>query len=388
MAPMSAAARAPGPRPSFRDFLRYFATLGMWGFGGSAAVVGYIQQDLVERRRWVRREEFLNGVALGQLMPGPLSVQVMMWIGYLQRGVLGALFVSLAFILPSFVFALALGAIYEGTGRLEIVRAVSYGVAPAAIALITIASTRLALLTNQAFLRLWTVSVIVFGVTVLTGVEIAALFVAAGVVMVLIEAPPPFLRRSAHVFVPMLASTSSWLPATEASGTFLALALLFVKSGAFVFGSSLSVIPLLHSTVVDVERWLTEDEFLDVIAVTVITPGGIIVAATLIGYLVAGVAGAFVATGAMLLPILLGVAVPGALIVRHQRDPAVTAFVRGATAAAAGAVAGVAVVLARTAISDMRTAGIAVAAFVLLYRSRWKPPQVVLLAGLAGVILR
>src|ERR687887_2464643 len=167
--------------PSFRSYLRYFLGLGTFGFGGPIATVGYMQRDLVERRRWLDRGDFLNGVALGQTMPGPLAAQVVMWVGFLERGAVGALATSLAFILPSFVLVLAVAALYVHFQGIQAVAALFYGIAPAVIAIISVAAVKLARLTNGRDVRLWAMSAVIGVVTASTGAEIALLFVGAGI---------------------------------------------------------------------------------------------------------------------------------------------------------------------------------------------------------------
>jgi chromate transporter len=205
--PPDATTRAPqrpaGPhRPGLRRLLGYFLGLGTWGFGGPIATVGYMQRDLVERRGWLDRHDFLNGVALGQTMPGPLAAQVAMWIGYLERGPLGALAVAVPFIAPSFLLVMAVAVVYVRYQGLAVVQALFYGIAPAVMAIIAIAAVKLARLTNHRDPRLWAITAVVGAVTAITGAEIALLFLAAGLVMIALDAaqapaPRPGGRRAA-----------------------------------------------------------------------------------------------------------------------------------------------------------------------------------------------
>src|SRR5205807_4150449 len=214
--------------PPFRAFLRYFLGLGTWGFGGPIASVGYMQRDLVERREWLDRDEFLDGVALGQTMPGPLAAQVSMWVGYLRAGAAGALAVAGAFILPSFLFVLGVAAIYAHYQGLAVVQSLFYGIAPGVMAIIAIAAVKLARLTDGTDARLWAISVAIGTVTAATGAEIAVLFVAAGVAMLIWDAPPSFLRHGhgpgAVVGTPMLGALGGW---AASGGTQVALGLFF-----------------------------------------------------------------------------------------------------------------------------------------------------------------
>ena len=276
-----------------RAFLRYFVGLGTWGFGGPIATVGYMQRDLVEQRGWLDRGEFLDGVALGQTMPGPLAAQVAMWVGYLISGAPGALAVAVAFILPSFCFVLAVAVVYAHNQGLDVVQALFYGIAPAVMAIIAIAAVKLARLTNRTDRRLWAITAVVGVITAVTGAEIALLFIAAGLLMMVWDAPPRFLqsRRAAPAFVPFpLLATMGGLSAPSA--TLIALGLFFLKAGAFIFGSGLAIVPFLREGVVHQHHWLTERQFLDAVAMGLITPGPVVITATFIGYLVGGLAGA------------------------------------------------------------------------------------------------
>jgi chromate transporter len=386
------------PGIPFRSYLRYFLGLGTWGFGGPIATVGYMQRDLVERDGWVTERDFVDGVALGQTMPGPLAAQVVMWVGFLQRGPLGALGTSVLFILPSFLVVLVVAVFYVEFQGLAFVQALFYGISPAVIALIGVAAVKLARLTDKSDWRLWAISGVVALSTALSGAEIALLFVVAGLLMVVLDAPPGWLRRRRrpdteerplHSMLPLLASSSfSVWTGTATTETLVALGWFFLKAGAFIFGSGLAIVPFLREGVVEQYHWLTESQFLDAVAMGLITPGPVVISATFIGYLVGGLAGAMVATVAIFLPIYLGVVVPGPWFVRHREHPRLQAFVRGATAAAAGAIAGATFVLAKDAIIDLPTALIALGGLAFVLRFKNREPILVLLAAAAGVLVK
>ena len=372
-------------------FLRYFLWLGTFGFGGPIAAVGYMQRDLIEQRKWVDEQDFLNGVALGQTMPGPLAAQVTMWVGYLRRGALGALMTAVPFILPSFVLVLSIAFFYVRYEGLEWLQALFYGIAPGVMAIIAIAAIKLARLTNQKDARLWVISAVIMVITVLTGAEIALLFIAAGLLMILWDAPPRFLKRflpgsSAGVFAFPLPALGLVL-GTAALGTQVALVLFFLKAGAFIFGSGLAIVPFLREGVVNQHQWLTERQFLDAVAMGLITPGPVVITAAFIGYLVGGFLGAVLSSVAIFTPIYLGVVIPGRWFIRHRDNLQLRAFVKGATAAAAGAIAGATIVLTQQAVVDIPTIAIALVSLVLLWRFKVKEPLIVLLAAVAGLIL-
>jgi chromate transporter len=367
---------------SLRKLVRYFLGLGTWGFGGPIALVGYMQRDLVERTGWLEKRDFLDGIALGQVSPGPLAAQVVMWAGYLQRGAWGALGTSVAFILPSLVFVLAVAFFYVRYQGLAWVQAVFYGISPAVMAIIAIAAVKLAFLTNRRDPRLWAISLIVLTVTAVTGAEIALLFIGAGLVMMVWEAPPRRTGVTTLAIASPLAQTTAAAPGTQ-----LALALFFLKAGALIFGGGLAIVPFLREGAVVEHHWVTEGQFLDAVAMGLISPGPVVITATFIGYLADGFRGAGIATVAIFLPIYLGVVVPGPWFIRHRRSPRVQGFVKGATAAAAGAIGGATIVLTRGAVVDLPTAIIAMVSLGLLWWLTLPEPVLVLLAAGAGLAL-
>lgn len=396
------AAPAGGEIP-FRKVLRYFLRLGVVGFGGPIATVGYMQRDLVEQRGWIKREDFLDGVALGQAMPGPLAAQVAMWIGYLRRGAWGAIAVAAAFIGPSFLMVIAAGALYalySGTG---IVQALFYGIGPAVMAIIAIAAYKLLKLTDRRDWRLWAISAAVFAVTAITGSEPIPLIIGAGLAILCLDAPPAWPRRKTkptrdtrppappkaqgHALVPAVLVAPAAAVGSGGAASLLPLGLFFLQTGALVFGSGLAIVPLLRDGVVDQHHWLDQSQFLDAVAMGLITPGPVVITAGFIGYLIAGLPGAVVATVGIFTPIYLAVVILGRWFVRHRDNRRVKAFVAGATAAAAGALAGAVVVLTREAVTDWATAAIGLVTLGLLLRFKIGEPWIVLAAGVLGLVL-
>src|SRR3989449_1765175 len=254
------------------------------------------------------------------------------------------------------------------------------------MAIIAIAAVKLARLTNKTDLRLWAISIVLGVVTAATGAEIALLFVAAGVLMIVLETRPKVPGpASMPALVPVLATRGPWLVTGASGGTAVTLGLFFCKAGAFIFGSGLAIVPFLREGVVHQHHWLTERQFLDAVAVGLITPGPVVIAAAFIGFLVAGFSGAVVASLGIFTPIYLGVVVPGRWFIKYKDHPRLKAFVRGATAAAAGAIGGATIVLTRQAVKDWPTLGIALVALVMLWRFKWKEPVLVLLAAAIGL---
>ena len=359
-------------RPSTADLLRYFLYLGSLGFGGPVALVGYMQRDLVERRGWFTKDEYLKSLALSQLAPGPLAAQLAICLGYVHSRVRGATLVALAFVLPSFFMTVAIGWLYVRFGGLSWMQAAFYGVGAAVIGIITVAAYKLAKLTMAKDRLQWLIFAAMAVVTAWTESELVSLFVLSGVVAMVVQAPPAFLKRAKPacfmVVTPDLLLQIFWF---------------FAKAGAFVFGSGLAIVPFLYGGVVQEYRWLNDKQFVDAVAVAMLTPGPIVITVAFIGYLVASFPGACAAAVGVFLPVYLFVVIPFRWFDRISANPQVKAFVGGVTAAASGAIAGACFVLARRAVIDVPTALIAVAALGTMWR--FKVPEPVLIAAGAAV---
>jgi chromate transporter len=382
-------------RASLGSLVGYFLRLGALGFGGPAALVGFMQRDLVERRRWVDEGTYRLALALAQIMPGPLAAQTAIAIGYFEAGVLGATLVGLAFVLPSFLMVLALSALYVAYGGLWWMQAAFYGIGAAVIAIIAIQAFNLAQRTNKNDLLSWGIFAALAVVTAATQAEIAEFFILAGLVVLLVRARPGprraalFVAGAVALGLAILFLERVVLAAGSAGqGSVLTQILLFfTKAGAFVFGSGLAIVPFLHQGVVGEFGWLTEHQFLDAVAVAMITPGPVVITVAFIGYLVAGVAGATLAAVGIFLPVYVFTIVPAPWFKRHRDNAELKAFVQGATAAATGAIAGATVVLAARAIVDAPTALIALASLAVLWRFKVQEPYMVAAAAAAGLAL-
>jgi chromate transporter len=375
-------------RPSLGALVRYFLYLGSLGFGGPVALVGYMQRDLVERRAWFSRDEYMKGLALSQLAPGPLAAQLAICLGYVHSRVVGATLVGLAFVVPSYLMTVGLGMLYVRYGGLTWMQAAFYGVGAAVIGIIVRAAYRLTRLTVGPDRLLWAIFAVMAIVTAWTESEIASLFILCGVVALLVEAPPRWLHRAPTALWALVAWPVGPLsiPGTATSlGTLAQILWFFAQAGAFVFGSGLAIVPFLYGGVVQQHGWLDDRQFLDAVAVAMITPGPVVITVAFIGYLVAGQAGALLAAVGVFLPVYLFVVVPYPWFDRWSENRQVRAFVRGVTAAAAGAIAGACVVLARRAVVDVPTLALALGALALLSRFRVPEPVIILAAGALGI---
>ncbi len=372
------------PRVGLAAFVGYFARLGTTGFGGPIALVGYMQRDLVEERGWISPEDYKEGLALAQLAPGPLAAQLAIYLGWVRAGVAGATLVGLAFVLPSFVMVMALSALYLRVGGLPWMQGAFYGVGAAVIGIIVRSAWKLARATLGKARLLWGIFAISALVTAVTETEMLWMFLLAGVVtMVAAERP----RVAMSVFPWPFLVTGLHGPATTT--TLGRIFWFFAEAGTVVFGSGLAIVPFLHGGVVNELGWLTERQFLDAVAVAMITPGPVVITVAFIGYLAAGPVGGTLAALGTFLPCYLLVVGPAPWFRRYAQKARIRAFVDGVTAAASGAIAGAAFVLGRRAINDVPTAIIAVSTLAAMTWLKKAPePILIVLAGGVGLLLR
>jgi chromate transporter len=375
-------------RIPIRELVRYYLRLGLLGFGGPVALVGQMEREMVGERQWLSKEEMREGIAVCQSLPGPLAIQVGIWISYIRGGFWGAWAGGWAFILPNFVIVTALGAMYVHWGGLSAVKAIFYGVSPAVIALILHSCYRLTKLGMKDWLE-WALAAAAFVITIAVRAEVALLFIGCGIVGILYYGSL-FRRRAAT------STTTSFLAVTPLVGSGAApgslatmlgkLFTFFLKAGSLTFGSGLVIVPFLEKGLVQQTGWLTEHDFLVAVAMGMISPGPVVITATFVGYLVAGVWGAVVATIGIFLPSFLLVLIVAPVLIRYRTNPNVQGFIKGAYAAAIGTILGACVLLSRIAIGDWLTALVALGSLVVLFRWKVSNPLLVAVTALIGLV--
>lgn len=377
------------PSYSLWQLVLYFFRLGTLGFGGPVALVGYMHQDLVERRGWISESDYKEGMALAQLAPGPMAAQTAIYLGYVHYRILGATLVGLAFVIPSFLMVLGLGWAYSRFGGLSWMQAVFYGVGAAVIGIIAMSAHKLTKKSIGKDKLLWVIYLLLAAVTVITESEIAWLFLAAGVTVWLWRAPPKRNSgRGLAVVVPVQIPYFSGLLASLDMPLLTQIAVFFAKAGAFVFGSGLAIVPFLYGGVVTEHHWLNDKQFVDAVAVAMITPGPVVITVGFIGYLVAGLPGACVAALATFLPCYLFTIIPAPYFKKYGKLPGILAFVDGVTAAAIGAITGSVIVLAKRSIIDIPTVLLALGTVVLLWKfKKLQEPVIVMGAALIGLVI-
>jgi chromate transporter len=400
MTPDQAAANAHPSSPdplslpgySLWQLVMYALKLGTLGFGGPVALVGYMHRDLVEARKWISEADYKEGLTLAQLMPGPLAAQLAMYLGYVHYRNLGATLVGIAFVVPSFVMVVLIGMAYVAYGGLTWMQAVFYGVGACVIGIIAISAYKLTTKTIGKDKLLWAIYLIGAAVTVITESELVVLFLIAGVLVWLVRAPPK--RWFGGGGMPATIAISAQLPAATPVVASLDWSVLwqigvfFAEAGAFVFGSGLAIVPFLYGGVVNEHHWLTERQFVDAVAVAMITPGPVVITVGFIGYLVAGFPGAVVAAIATFLPCYFFTIIPAPYFKKHGKHPGIVAFVDGVTAAAIGTITGAVIVLGKRSITDVPTVLLAVVTVMLIWKFKKLPePVIVVAAAVIGLLM-
>ena len=386
---MSTTTSATAPGYTLGQMAMYMLKLGTFGFGGPVALVGYMRRDLVERRSWITEADYREGLALAQMMPGPLAAQLGIYLGYVHYRIVGATVAGLAFVLPSFLMVVALGWAYAHFGGLSWMQAVFYGVGAAVVGIIAMSAYKLTTKTLGADRLLWVIYLTLAAVTVATESEIAWLFIAGGLANWFRRAPPKWLGRGGPnaVAIAQAPALSGMLSGLDLS-LLSQLGVFFAKAGAFVFGSGLAIVPFLYGGVVTEHHWLSDRQFVDAVAVAMITPGPVVITVGFIGYLVAGFAGACVAALGTFLPCYLFTVLPAPYFKKYGRLPGVKAFVDGITAAAVGAITGSVIVIAKRSVFDWPTALLALATVLLLWRfKKLQEPVIVVAAAAVGLVV-
>lgn len=369
------------------QLVRYMLGLGTWGFGGPVALVGYMYRDLVERRRWIAEGDYKEGLTLAQLMPGPLAAQLAIYLGFVHHRLVGATLVGLAFVLPSFFMVVALGAAYVAFGGIGWMQAVFYGVGAGVIGIIAMSAYKLTTRNLRRDKLLWAIFVLNAVLTVVMQSELVWMVIGAGLLVWLLRAPPRFggaARLSEAASAPLLAVFAF---GSAEPDKLLKILGYFAYAGTFVFGSGLAIVPFLYGGVVKDYHWLTDRQFVDAVAVAMITPGPVVITTAFIGFLVQGFWGAVMAAAGTFLPCYLLTVIPAPYFKKHGKRPGLLAFIDGATAAAIGAIAGSVVVIGQRSIVDWLTASLALVTALALWRfKKLTEPVVVIAAAVIGLV--
>lgn len=382
------------PIYTLKELAIYFLKLGYSGFGGPVALVNYMHRDLVEAKKWISEDEYKEGLALSQLAPGPMASQLSIYLGYVHYGIWGATLCGVLFVVPSFVMVLLLGIAYKLYGGLPWMQAVFYGVGAAVIGIIVMSSYKLTLksigkINLVSFKNNWLLWIFYSAgilITVITETESLTLFIATGLIYMLIKSPPNWIRKPKTINTLLIGIVGFW---TYDIGTLGKIAWFFTKAGAFVFGSGLAIVPFLHSGVVTEYHWLNEKEFVDAVAVAMITPGPVVITVAFIGYLVNGVLGACIAALATFLPCYLFTIVCAPYFKKYGNNKSIKSFVEGITASVIGSLVGAVIIIGTRSITDITTAVIAIlSVLALIYIKKIQEPYIILISAIIGLILK
>jgi chromate transporter len=356
----------------------------MVGFGGPIALVGYMRQHLCEQRGWIDRSDFMNGLALASLCPGPLATQLAIYIGWFHARIFGATAILIAFTLPAFLMIILLAMAYTNATNLIWLQSAFYGVSASVIAIVIRHTFNMSKMIIERDHWLWIVFVLNIFITYVMTMNIFWFFILSGVVVWILKKPPHFLNSS--VVMPSFYLT---LKSLSHHQILLKLLLYFAWAGTVVFGSGYAIIPFIHEGVVQHFHWLTERQFLDAIAMGMITPGPVVLAVAFMGYLIAGTKGAIVAAIGIFLPCYLFVIILAPHFTRIAHHEGVRAFVQGLTVAVAGGITGTTLLLGKSTITDGLTLSIFAATALALFKFKKFPePVLLLIAAIIGIITR
>ena len=378
-------AHAPGAS-GLLDLARLFLKLGVIGFGGPAAHIALMEGEVVRKRRWISPERFLDMMGAASLIPGPSSSELAVFIGYERAGLAGLLVAGVCFVLPAALMTAAIAWAYVRFGTLPRAEGVLYGIKPVVIAIVLQALWGLA---PRAIRKSrWLVALGVLA-CVASALDVGALEVlaGAGLLAALFHAASGSGRNAGRLLAigPVAAASAAALPATVGLG---ALFLTFLKMGAVVFGSGYVLLAFLHADLVEHLHWLKESQLIDAVAVGQVTPGPVFTTATFIGYVLAGLPGAAVATVAIFLPGFVLVAAIRPLVARVRRSPSAGAFLDGVNVASLALMAVVTVRLGRAAVVDWLTAALAVVSVALLVRFRLNSAWLIAGGAVAGIVAK
>ena len=368
-------------KASIRELAAFFLRLGTTAFGGPAAHIAMMEEELVRRRRWLSREKFLDLLGASNLIPGPSSTELAIHIGYLKAGWAGWLVAGICFILPATLIVLAIAWSYARFGSLPAASPVLYGVKPVVIAVIFQAVWGLGRTAIKTTFLGFVAAVSV--VLAFLGLHPLVLLLLAGGAACLAELKT--LRGSSSgVFA--FGTTTAGVAAAATSFSLASLFLVFLKVGAVVFGSGYVLLAFLRADLVAQRGWLTDGQLVDAVAVGQVTPGPVFTTATFIGYLLGGVRGALVATAGIFIPGFLLVAASGPLVPRIRKSKIAGAFLDGVNGGSLALMAVVSWQLCRASLVDVVTIVLAAVSLLVLWRWRMNSAWLVLLGAVAGVV--
>jgi chromate transporter len=371
----------------------YFLKLGTIGFGGPIALVENIHTDLIVQKKWFSNDEFNEGLTLAQMAPGPLAVQLGIYLSYLRGGKIGAALSGLAFVFPSLAMVVLFGVLYKHFGSVSWAQHILYGTGAAVIGiigrsafmLITQSVSNLQFNSIKENFILWVLFLVSFISTLIFKNIGFEFFLACGLIYMLIKSSYSFKQKrtnSVFVFLPLLVGALN-------APLLIEMSIFFLKAGSLVFGSGLAIIPFLHNGVVIEYQWLTESEFVDAVAIGMLTPGPMVVTVGFIGYLIADFPGALIAAAGTFVPCYFFTIIPAPYLKKITKNINIKNFVQGIIIAIIGALVGSIIMMAQKTIVDFYTLAIAVMTLAIVFKFKKIPiPYIMIAAAVLGVIIK
>jgi len=380
-------------RATLAEVVWYFLRLGLTGFGGPVALANYMRRDLVDKYAWIDGAEYDEGLAIATACPGPLAYQLGVYCGYVMHGIAGAAGVALAFAAAPFLIVVAVAAAYVHFGSTWELRAIFYGVGPVIIAIILRSCSDLGRKTLRNEWLAFAFAGVACVVTIVVQQELITLFLIAGAIGMFLFYRPAVSSGGAPAKAAANVRLNSFAAPAALGTAYQTVALpkiflFFLKTGFLVFGSGLVVVPFLKAYVVDQYHWLSNQAFLDAVAVGIVSPGPVVITATFVGYLNHQLPGALAATIGIFTPSLVFVLLGTPLLRRYRHNGRLQGFIRGVTVAVVGVLLGTSILVARSTIHDAFGLIVVLAAIGILY-SKFKVPEPALVGSgaLAGLLV-
>lgn len=400
------------PQVTLFELAKYFLILGATGFGGPLAIIEKIRFDLVLKKNWMQMDEFKDLFGYAQIAPGPLAFQVAVYFGYYRKGFRGAAAAGFGLVFPSFLIVLIFSVFYKEFRDVDYIRYALYGLSPVIIAIIAKSGLNLSKTIFQKDFFMYVVFFLSVFLTIVYKIQIIYIVLAFAIVSliyhtVLKKAKKDSLK-SFIGFIPLffynvlissmtsvrnsvslcVKSFSAILVSSLFSANLLALALLFLKVGSLTYGSGFVIVGVLKQEVVDNLQWLTSKEFIDGIAFGQITPGPVVITSTFIGYMTSGVIGSIVATVCIFLPTFIFVLILAQKIHKFKDNFYLQSLIKGANAAALGAIISTAFMLSKDALVDIPTIVMFLAAIGILFSTKFKDIYLILISAAAGIVIK
>lgn len=391
----------PNLLQKLRELAIIFLKLGSIGFGGPQSHMAMMNEEAVIKRNWLTQEQFIEGIAICEMLPGPASTQMGIYIGYLYAGQIGALVAGLCFISPAFLIVVALSWLYFRFWELPQIGYLFLGIAPVITAIILSFCWKLGIKTLKKPLNV-AIAFAVFYLTLGFQINILWQFIVAGLIGLfsdrwrsrkLNSLILPFITIYLGQISPEILTLSSFWSVERIKSFFVPLTVFFLKVGSFIFGGGLVIIPLLEFEVVQNFQWLTRDEFINGVAIGQISPGPVVLTAAFIGYKVAGILGALVATVAIFTPSFIFIMAAAPLLTKVRQNSLIQSFLKGITPAVLGAIVAASIPIAQSAILQenilLSLGGITILflALIALIRYRFATWKLIILGGILGLCL-